>query len=541
MTRTVKLAVIGSGLAGLTAAHLLASSHPDDVDFEVHLFEKTAALGMDSSSISIGNTGDQEWRIDVPMRSFQGGYYPHLIALYTKLGVAFRQADFTYSFSLLSHAEKAQRLRTTLIYNGASGRNGLGMPAWMQDLHISRKGHHAITRLFALGVFIISTVQLYVCCMRLMLFAVPAIRPQRLNALTFAEWAAETVPRNFVARAFHFDATWKAFTQDVLIPMFSALCTAPEEAINAHPVEELLDYIWLKFGTHHYVVVHGVRDAVHRLTLNVKHIHLSSPIVGLHPDPSDPRLASIECATQTGTTMHHGFHHLVFATQATRAAPLLSSYASSLPPDSPARRAVVAQKTCLEAFHYVQSIVINHTDSSSGLLPADPRDRRDLNFVTAARSGRAASPPRSPRRVSRAHTMTTQILSPPPALNDARAAPPPVFQTTNPIADVHADRVLSAAALERAVLTMDAKRALKGLCRETRRAWWQSAAEAKSALGELQGAGRRESDARPGIWLCGSYAHVGIPLLEGCVVSARNVYRGICQSEGVRPGDASIF
>lgn len=135
--------------------------------------------------------------------------------------------------------------------------------------------------------------------------------------------------------------------------------------------------------------------------------------------------------------------------------------------------------------------------------------------------------------------MTTQVLVPPPAFKDELSVP--VFQTTNPFVAVHDDRILSVATLERAVLTMNAKDALRGLCRETRRAWWQSSAEAEYTLGDLQGAGRRESDARPGIWLCGSYAHVGIPLLEGCVVSARNVYRGICESEGIRPGSASLF
>jgi ribulose 1,5-bisphosphate synthetase/thiazole synthase len=43
MTRTVKLAVVGSGLAGLTAAHLLKRPLENisaDIEFEVHLFEK---------------------------------------------------------------------------------------------------------------------------------------------------------------------------------------------------------------------------------------------------------------------------------------------------------------------------------------------------------------------------------------------------------------------------------------------------------------------------------------------------------------------
>ncbi|KAJ6501487.1 hypothetical protein C8R47DRAFT_228701 [Mycena vitilis] len=539
MTRTVKVAVIGSGLAGLTAAHLLSSSHPDehDVEFEVHLFEKTTTLGMDSSSVSIGNK-KQEWRIDVPMRSFQGGYYPHLIALYTKLGVKFRRADFSYSFSHFSESEKTPQLRTTMIYNGASGRDGVGMPAWMQDMHLYQKGHRFVTRAFALGLFILSTVQLFVCYIRLISFALPAVRSKRHNTVTFEEWAADTVPSNFVARTLRLDTSWKSFTQDVLIPLFSAVCTAPKEVINTYPMEDFLDYIWLTLGTHHYVVLKGVRDAVEHLTSNVKHIHLSSPLVGIHADPSNPRVTFIECATKAGPSTHHGFHHVVFATQASRAGPLLSSYATSLPPDSQARHAVMAQIQCLEAFHYIRTIVINHTDASSVLLPPDARDRRDLNLVTAA-SAPKQEPPWSPHRVSQAYTMATQILVPPPEFKDELAVP--VFQTTNPFVPVHDDRILSVATLERAVLTVHAKDALQGLCRETRRAWWQSAAEAEYTLGDLQGAGRRESDARPGVWLCGSYAFVGIPLLEGCVVSARNVYRGICESEGIRPGNASVF
>jgi microfibrillar-associated protein 1 len=185
-------------------------------------------------------------------------------------------------------------------------------------------------------------------------------------------------------------------------------------------------------------------------------------------------------------------------------------------------------------------MVINHTDDSGLLLPEDPRDRRDLNLVCF--NGATPADDKStwsPRRMPTSYTMATHMISPPPNL---KLGPPvPVFQTTNPFVDIRAERILSVATLERALLTVDAKNALRGLYKEEGRRWWQCAAEAESSLGHLQGAGRLESDATPGIWMCGSYASAGIPLLEGCVVSARNVYRGICKSEKIIPGKVARF
>lgn len=56
----IKVAVIGSGLAGLSTAYLLSGND----QYEAHLFEKGTKLGMDAASMSIGNKKD-EFRVDV--------------------------------------------------------------------------------------------------------------------------------------------------------------------------------------------------------------------------------------------------------------------------------------------------------------------------------------------------------------------------------------------------------------------------------------------------------------------------------------------
>jgi hypothetical protein len=277
------------------------------------------------------------------------------------------------------------------------------------------------------------------------------------------------------------------------------------------------------------VVDSGVREVVARLTanLNVQHIHLSSSIVAIQSDPQDPQFATIQYLYDGQMHEVTGFRHIILATQAVRAIPLLTSYLRSLPSDKHDHFiAIQDQIQCLKAFQYRPATVVNHTDNS--LLPDDDRDIRDLNLITLNHNSNCENL-LGKFRVSSAHTMTTHILPLPKGYPKDK---PQVYQTTNPIIDLKKDCLLSVAILERAIVTMESRKALESLIVSETRRWWQCPYQATTRLGALQGAGDGDD---PGIWICGSYAHSGIPLLEGCVVSARNVVeKGILEREGVQ-------
>jgi hypothetical protein len=223
------------------------------------------------------------------------------------------------------------------------------------------------------------------------------------------------------------------------------------------------------------------------------------------------------------------------ATQASRAVPILNSYLQSTPKQLIHRKlALEKQIECLKAFQYRPSIVINHTDGS--LLPDTRADVRDLNLITLASDAKLLNHPQGdenpPLCISPSYTMATHILPIPKGypLNQ-----PTVYQTTNPIIPPKKDTVLSVATLERAIVTMDSKKALTELCVQSSKKWWQCPYQGETRLGDAQGASSSTEPDAPGVWICGSYAYLGVPLLEGCVVSARNIVeQGILRREGVQ-------
>ena len=246
----------------------------------------------------------------------------------------------------------------------------------------------------------------------------------------------------------------------------------------------------------------------------------------------------------------------------------------------------------LENFRYEHSSVINHTDKT--MMPPSKKDWRDLNLVSPVAeiiglsqrkvklrelkdsqenddeddSIALAERPRTRTLSSgQTQTMATHVIAEDfPSSN----GPQMLMQTTNALPGMtpRPETVLSISNFHRAILTMKGKEAQRGLfewikspqamqrqprlrvadalpkrslVRRSFRRFDPLGTRWKLQLGELQGGKQRQMSSEeiqaqagelgPQIWVCGSWSP-GIPLLEGCVRSARLVCEEILRQEG---------
>jgi len=125
--KPIRVAIVGSGMAGLVTAYLL---HRDPRRrFEVTIFESGKTLSLDSASVSLSNAFlDTNDRVDLPMRAFAGGYYNNLKAMYDCLGVQYRSQPFLFEFARTGTDPQSQSGRSPSYFIHASNLHRIPPP-----------------------------------------------------------------------------------------------------------------------------------------------------------------------------------------------------------------------------------------------------------------------------------------------------------------------------------------------------------------------------------------------------------------------------
>ena len=413
--KSLEIAVIGGGIAGLSAAWGLSARH------RVTLMEKHPVVGMDAHSIDLEHDGESV-RVDVPLRVLYEGYYPTLIAMYHALGVHLERTNYAGSFS---HFGGASYYRYA---NWIVGGRSIPLPAFP----------------FGRAAFRINR---------------DLLRFYRLAPLALSELGESAEPLGAWLDRSGFGAD---FAEGFLIPTFAAVCTCTTASVRAYPARVILDYLTrgLTFGGVRRVVL-GTREVVNRLTEPLAAVRCGVAVRSIAPDADGVRV--------TWDGGEQRFDHVVVATQANHAAPLLGA---NYP----------REREALERFAYEESEVIIHTDAA--LAPRDRRHWAPVNLICSSEHDKPMA------------TIWMNRVQP------ALLRRSPVFQTWNPIRAPREESVRAVARFERPLVNA-------------------ASLEAARAMRMIQ--------AQPGrrLWFCGSYMGPGIPLLESAARTAADVAAAI--------------
>lgn len=267
----LEIAVIGGGIAGLSAAWRLSTHH------RVTLLERHAVAGMDAHSIDLAHDGDTA-RVDVPLRVLYEGYYPTLIGMYQALGVQLERTNYAGSFSQLG-GDTYYRYANWIV-----GNRSIPLPAFplgRRALRINRD----LLRFYRLA-------------------------PGALGEIGDGEEPLGA----WLDRA----GIGVDFAEGFLIPAFATVCTCSSAAVRAYPARVILDYLTrgLTFGGVRRVVL-GTREVVRRLTEP-----LAAVECGVAVRRIAPRGERVSVSWDGG---EREFDHVVVATQANQAATMLDA------------------------------------------------------------------------------------------------------------------------------------------------------------------------------------------------------------------------
>ncbi|KAK4183717.1 hypothetical protein QBC35DRAFT_525942 [Podospora australis] len=253
-----RVAIIGTGLAGLTTAHLL---HNDPKNrYAVTLLEQAESLSFDSASVAVKNhqTGATE-RIDLPMRASAGGYYANLNRMYRYLQIPMHPVRFLFVFAkALNHAEQPPASSSTTVSALASAVPG--------GYFIHTSNHHRLLpprpSSYSLWRYLLEVFFLIICH-------------------TWFTAACFLVKPEDESLAQYLGRIWlpRRYITHYILPLMSGVSTCTHAQLLEFPASDVINYVKLSYNQHHYTVCGGVQQVQSRLTYGIKDIRVRSRVL----------------------------------------------------------------------------------------------------------------------------------------------------------------------------------------------------------------------------------------------------------------------
>ncbi|MGL5949318.1 MAG: NAD(P)/FAD-dependent oxidoreductase [Aeromonas sp.] len=305
-----RIAIIGSGISGLTAGYLLHKQHA------ITLFEANAEIGGHTATKEVEQQG-QRYSVDTGFIVFNDKTYPNFLRLLARLGVAKQPSEMSFSVKLAAEQADGAWGPAGLEYNGHSlaslfaQRRNLLRPRFYRLLW-------QIYRFNRAGLAWLETPR------------------AAASTLTLGEFLTAQGLSDDVARYY-------------LLPMGAAIWSASLSDMRQMPV-----YFFLRFFAHHgllnlrqrpqwFVIPGGSKGYLTPITHGwQEHIRLNCPVLGVRRTPE-----GVVVTTAQGDTP---FDEVIFACHSDQALALL-------------RDASAQEQAILGALPYRANQVQLHTDS----------------------------------------------------------------------------------------------------------------------------------------------------------------------------------
>lgn len=298
MSESRRIAIIGAGISGLTAAYVLSRHH------EVTVFEADGRVGGHTNTIDVDDGGTLR-AVDTGFIVYNERNYPLFTRILSELGV--RTQDTTMSFSVRDE-------RTGLEYNGTS-LNAL----FSQRRNLWRPSFH---RMLA-----------------------DIVRFGRRGR----ELLADTANRDTLGAYLDAGAYSEEFREHYLIPMGAALWSAQPDRMLEFPARYFVQFFhnhgMLGFGDRPQwrVVAGGSRNYVVRMTEPFRdRIRCGAPVTRVRRDG-----AGVDVTVKGGLTSR--FDHVIIAAHSDQALAML---------EEPTE----AEREVLGAIPYQENVAVLHTD-----------------------------------------------------------------------------------------------------------------------------------------------------------------------------------